>query len=184
MSNTRRQFLQGLATAAGLSPLVSLAAAGTGQRGRGAANPTFDVVIKGGTVVDPTRKLSAVMDVAIRGDRIASVAPNISAGEARAVFEAAGKIVTPGLIDAHGHVYDGGIATSIDADTVGINKGVTTIVDAGSAGAANFAGLRKYVIEGSRTRVFALLNIGSNGCCNNELYGHPARQRAGGDRDD
>jgi dihydroorotase len=113
------------------------------------------------------------MDVAIKGDKIASVAANIPASEARGVFEAAGKIVTAGLIDSHGHVYDGGITTSIDPDIVGIPRGVTTIVDAGSAGAANFAGFRKYVIERAHTRIYSLLNIGMNGCCNNEIYGDP-----------
>jgi dihydroorotase len=113
------------------------------------------------------------MDVAIKGDKIAAIAANIPASESRGVFDAGGKIVTAGLIDSHGHVYDGGITTSIEADIVGIAKGTTTIVDAGSAGAANFAGLRKYVIERAHTRVYSLLNIGMNGCCNNEIYGDP-----------
>jgi len=182
----RRQFLQGLGAAAVLSPLGSLAFGQTAQGGRGGAPqgvtppvgrggavPQFDLVIKGGRVIDPAQKISSVMDVAIKGDSIATVAANIPASEARGVYEAAGKIVTAGLIDVHGHVYDGGITTSIEADIVGISKGTTTIVDAGSAGAANFAGLRKYVIERSHTRVYSLLNIGMNGCCNNEIYGDP-----------
>jgi dihydroorotase len=189
MSQTgRRQFLQGLGAAAMLSPLGSLAfgqaaqgGRGGAQAGRGAAPPTgrggaapqFDFIIKGGKVIDPTQKISSVMDVAIKGDKVAAVAANIPAAEARNVYEATGKIVTAGLIDSHGHVYDGGITTSIEADVVGIAKGTTTIVDAGSAGAANFAGLRKYVIERAHTRVYSLLNIGMNGCCNNEIYGDP-----------
>lgn len=192
MSKTdRRQFLQRLgASAAVLSPLGTFAlahAAQAGQRagaqaGRGAAPPTgrgggsaasFDFVIKGGHVIDPTQKISAVMDVAIRGDKIASVAANIPRSEARGVYEAGGKVVTAGLIDSHGHVYDGGITVSIDPDIVGIPRGVTTIVDAGSAGASNFAGFRKYVIERANTRIYSLLNIGMNGCCNNEIYGDP-----------
>jgi dihydroorotase len=171
-----------------LSPLGSLAFGQTPQGGRGAAAqggrgaapggrtgaaPQFDVIIKGGKVIDPTQKISAVMDVAIKGDKVASVAANIPATEARNVYDANGKIVTAGLIDVHGHVYDGGITTSIEADVVGIAKGTTTIVDAGSAGAANFAGLRKYVIERAHTRVYSMLNIGMNGCCNNEIYGDP-----------
>jgi len=190
MSQTgRRQFLQGLGAAAVLSPLGSLAfgqtaqggRGGAAQAGRGAAPPTgrggaapqFDVLIKGGRVIDPTQKISSVMDVAIKGDKIATVAANIPASAASGVFDASGKIVSAGLIDVHGHVYDGGITTSIEADVVGIAKGTTTIVDAGSAGAANFAGLRKYVIERAHTRVYSLLNIGMNGCCNNEIYGDP-----------
>src|SRR5262245_48058433 len=190
MSQTgRRQFLQCLGAAAVLSPLGSLAfgqtaqggRGGAAQAGRGAAPPTgrggpapqFDVLIKGGRVIDPTQKISSVMDVAIKGDKIATVAANIPASAASGVFDASGKIVSAGLIDVHGHVYDGGITTSIEADVVGIAKGTTTIVDAGSAGAANFAGLRKYVIERAHTRVYSLLNIGMNGCCNNEIYGDP-----------
>jgi dihydroorotase len=184
----RRQFLQRLGTAALLSPVGSLAFGQAAPGGRGtatqagrgapppaatAAAPAFDLVIKGGKVIDPTQKISAVMDVAIKGDKIATIAANIPASESRGVFDAGGRIVTAGLIDSHGHVYDGGITTSIEADIVGIAKGTTTIVDAGSAGAANFAGLRKYVIERAHTRVYSLLNIGMNGCCNNEIYGDP-----------
>lgn len=182
MSRTgRRQFLQQLgASAAVLSPLGSLALAnsteaariGGAQAGRGSA-AAFDFVIRGGHVIDPAQKISTVMDVAIKGDKIASVAPNIPPSQARGVIEAAGKIVTAGLIDSHGHVYDSGITVSIDPDIVGIPRGVTTIVDAGSAGANNFAGFRKYVIERAHTRVYSLLNIGMNGCCNNEIYGDP-----------
>src|SRR5581483_8253716 len=123
---------------------------GPGAAGRGGA-PKFDLVIKGGHVIDPTQKISSVMDVAVTGDKIAAVSANIPASDARGVYDATGRIVTAGLIDVHGHVYDGGIATSIDADTVGVARGTTTIVDAGSAGAANFAGLRKYVIERAHT---------------------------------
>jgi dihydroorotase len=177
---SRRQFIRQLgASAAALSPLGSVAFAparaergAAAQAGRGSA-ASFDLVIKGGHVIDPIQKISTVMDVAVKGDKIASVAANIPASDARGVLEASGKIVTAGLIDAHGHVYDGGITVSIDPDLVGIPRGVTTIVDAGSAGAANFAGFRKYVIERAHTRIYSLLNIGMNGCCNNEIYGDP-----------
>jgi dihydroorotase len=185
MSKTgRRQFLHQLgASAAVLSPLGSLACGNAAQAergagiqpptGRGGSTAPFDLVISGGHVIDPTQKISAVMDVAIKGGKIASVAANIPPSAARGVYKAGGKIVTAGLIDSHGHVYDGGITTSIDPDIVGLPRGVTTIVDAGSAGASNFAGFRKYVIERAHTRVYSLLNIGMNGCCNNEIYGDP-----------
>jgi dihydroorotase len=179
----RRQFLQGLGTAVALAPLSSLAFGQTAQGGRGAqvapaagrggAAAAYDLVIKGGHVIDPAQKISGPMDVAIKGDKIAAIMANIAPSEARNIYDAKGRIVTAGLIDVHGHVYDGGITTSIEADVVGIAKGVTTIVDAGSAGAANFAGLRKYVIERAHTRVYSMLNIGMNGCCNNEIYGDP-----------
>jgi dihydroorotase len=179
---SRRQFLQRFGAGAVVLPQAAPAmlhaafqrgAAGA-QPGTGSgAAPAFDLVIKGGRVIDPAQKISAPMDVAIKGDRIASLAANIPVNQARGVFDAAGKVVTPGLIDSHGHVYDGGITISIDPDIVGIPRGVTTIVDAGSAGAANFAGFRKYVIERAHTRIYALLNIGTNGCCANEIYGDP-----------
>ena len=174
MSNTnRREFLATVAAVA-IAPIQAGRAGAPQTAGRGATPvPAFDLVIKGGRVIDPSRKLSAVMDVGIKGDRIASVAAGIPVADARGVYEAGGRIVSAGLIDLHGHVYDGGITTSIDPDIVGLARGVTTIVDAGSAGAANFAGFRKYVIERAHTRIYALLNIGMNGCCNNEIYGDP-----------
>lgn len=162
----RRQFLRGLGSAIVLSPFSAL------TFGQDAA-PTFDLVIKDGHVIDAAQKVSAVMDVAIKDGKIAGLMAGIPAARARNVFDAKGKVVTAGLIDPHAHVYDGGTPVSIEADLVGTNTGVTTIVDAGSAGAATFAGLRKYVIERAHTRVYALLNIGMNGCCNNELYGDP-----------
>jgi dihydroorotase len=183
MNKSRRHFLQGISAAAVLSPFSSLAfgqqpASGRGAGPTGAASnsgtrPRFDLLIKGGHVIDPGQKISTVMDVAINADKIAEVSANIPASDARGIYDATGRIVSAGLIDVHGHVYDGGIATSIDPDVVGIPRGTTTIVDAGSAGAANFAGFRKYVIERAHTRIYSLLNIGMNGCCNNEIYGDP-----------
>ncbi len=133
----------------------------------------YDLVISGGRVIDPSRQMDQIADVAIGGGRIAAVGPNLVPRGAR-VFDAKGKIVTPGLIDMHGHVFDPVIPTSIGADTVGIPHGVTTIVDAGSAGANTFPGFRKYVIESSRTRVCSLLNISTIGLVvQNEIYLDP-----------
>jgi dihydroorotase len=137
-----------------------------------AADP-YDLVIAGGRVFDAARGVDGVMDVAVRGDSIASVGPDLAAG-AKRTFDARGAIVTPGLIDIHGHVYDDGIPTSIDPDLVGIPRGVTTIVDAGSSGAFTFPGFRKYVIARSKTRVRALINISSIGLVvQNEMYIDP-----------
>jgi dihydroorotase len=116
-------------------------------------------VIKGGRVIDPSQGLSADRDVAIQGGRIARLAPDIPAAEARQVINAKGRLVTPGLVDIHVHVYDGVAPLGIPADPNCIAKGVTTVVDAGSAGAHTFPGLRKYVINVADTRVYALLNI-------------------------
>jgi dihydroorotase len=121
--------------------------------------PTYDLLVKGGRVVDPAQGISAERDVAIQGRRIARVAANIPESEGRQVLNARGKIVTPGLIDIHVHVYDGVAPLGIPADPNCVAKGVTTVVDAGSAGAHTFPGLRKYVINVADTRVYALLNI-------------------------
>ena len=121
--------------------------------------PRYDLLIRGGHVIDPAQSLSAVRDVAIAGHTVARVAEQIPETDARQVLDARGKIVTPGLIDIHVHVYDGVAPLGIPADPNCIAKGVTTVVDAGSAGAHTFPGLRKYVINVVDTRVYALLNI-------------------------
>ncbi len=154
---TRREFLRH--TAVGASLVCSLAP-GWFDLLRAQARPAarFDLLVKGGRVVDPSQGLSADRDVAISGQQIARVAADIPETEARELLNARDKIVTPGLIDIHVHVYDG-VALGIPADPNCIAKGVTTVVDAGSAGAHTFPGLRKYVINVVDTRVFALLNI-------------------------
>src|SRR5579871_1112170 len=121
--------------------------------------PRYDLLVRGGHVIDPAQSLSAVRDVAIAGHTVARVAEQIPEAEARQVLDARGKIVTPGLIDIHVHVYDGVAPLGIPADPNCIAKGCTTVVDAGSAGAHTFPGLRKYVINVVDTRVYALLNI-------------------------
>jgi dihydroorotase len=123
------------------------------------SNAPYDLLVRGGRVIDPSQRLSEERDVAISGKRIARVAGKIPETEARHVLDARGKIVTPGLIDIHVHVYDGVAPLGIPADPNCIAKGVTTVVDAGSAGAHTFPGLRKYVINVADTRVYALLNI-------------------------
>jgi dihydroorotase len=176
MSRTgRRAFLQQLGASAVVLPHLGAASPdGGSQSGAGARSGPYDLLITGGRVIDPSQKISAVRDVAIVGDRIARVEANISPAGAKQLFDARGKLVTPGLIDIHGHVYDSAITISIDPDVIGIPKGVTTIVDGGSAGAGTFAGFRKYVIEHSKTRVYALLNISTIGLVvANELYLDP-----------
>jgi dihydroorotase len=119
----------------------------------------YDLLLKGGRVIDPSQDLSAPRDVAILGHTIARVAADIPEAEAGHVLDVRGSIVTPGLIDVHVHVYDGVAPLSIPADPNCVAKGVTTVIDAGSAGAHTFPGFRKYVVEVAQTRVRALLNI-------------------------
>jgi dihydroorotase len=123
----------------------------------------YDLIIKGGRVIDPAQNIDGIMDVAVDGGKIAKVAPDIPSKEAKRVRNAAGKIVTPGLIDVHTHVYDGVIENGVSPDDLGVKQGVTTVVDCGSAGWATFGGFPKYVIPNAKTTVYCLLHIGSFG---------------------
>jgi dihydroorotase len=144
------------------------------------ASASYDLLIAGGRVVDPSQKLSAERDVAILGGRIARIDSNIPPNQARQVFDAKGKIVTPGLIDIHTHVYKYGITLNVDSDVVGFQSGVTTVVDAGSTGSSTFQGFRKYVIDPAPTRIYALLNISTIGLVvTNEIYLDPRMINAG-----
>jgi dihydroorotase len=121
--------------------------------------PRDDLLIKGGTLVDPSQGINARWDVAISGTKVTRIGADIPADQARHVLDARNKLVTPGLIDTHAHVYDGVAPLGIPADPNHIAKGTTTVIDAGSSGAATFPGFRKYIINVVDTRVMALLNI-------------------------
>jgi dihydroorotase len=119
----------------------------------------YDLLIRGGRVIDPAQDLSALHDIAIVGHTIAKVAADIPEADALHVLDVHGSIVTAGWIDVHVHVYDGVAPLGIPPDPNCVAKGVPTVLDAGSAGAHTFPGLRKYVIDVATTRVRALLNI-------------------------
>jgi hypothetical protein len=119
----------------------------------------YDLLVKGGKVIDPSQDLSASRDIAVLGHKIAKVATDIPEADAHHVIDVRGSIVTPGLIDVHVHVYDGVAPLGIPPDPNCVAKGVTTVLDAGSAGAHTFPGFRKYVIDVAQTRIHALLNI-------------------------
>jgi dihydroorotase len=127
------------------------------------ARRAFDLLISGGTVIDPAQRIAALRDVGITNGRIVQIAERIPAAEAVRVVDASGKIVTPGLIDIHVHVYPGVANVAIEPDLVGVARGVTAMIDGGSAGATTFGGFRTYVVEKARTRVYALLNISRPG---------------------
>jgi dihydroorotase len=175
---TRRTFLGQLGSAAVVPALASPAAAqitGGGQYRPGVPPAPYDLLIKGGRVIDPSQQLSGVRDVAIVRGRIAVISDNISAGDARQVYDASGKLVTPGLIDMHTHVYQYAIRLAVPSDEVGFQNGVTTVLDCGSTGSGSFLGLRNYVMEPAKTRIYALLNISSIGLIvTNEIYLDPA----------
>lgn len=123
----------------------------------------YDLLIKGGRVIDPAQNIDRSMDVAVSGGKIADVMANIPLREAGKVIDATDRIVTPGLIDLHTHVYDGFLNNGANPDVVGVNQGVTTVVDGGSAGHSIFAGFAHYVIPAARTTVYCFLHIGSFG---------------------
>jgi dihydroorotase len=125
----------------------------------GAPDMRFDLLIKGGEIVDPATGYSGPGDVAMRRDRVAAVARDIPSESAFRVIDASGLLVTPGLIDLHAHVWHGAGYYGIDADPIGAASGVTSWVDAGSAGAFTLEGLRRYIIEQSQVRIAAFLNI-------------------------
>lgn len=124
---------------------------------------TYDLVIKGGSVVDPGSGHSGQLDVAVKDGKIAAVEAGIDAGSATKVVDASGKLVTPGLIDLHTHVYWGSTFWGIEPDPVAARTGVTTWLDVGSSGGYNFPGFRRYTIDTVKSRVYALLNISSIG---------------------
>ena len=130
----------------------------------------FDLLLKGGHVIDARNNLSAVRDVAIKDGKIALVAANIQASRAGRSVNAAGLYVTPGLIDIHVHVFAGmgergsyAGDNSVYPDGFTFRTGVTTVVDAGSSGWRNFEEFRNRIIDRSKTRVLAFLNIVGHG---------------------
>jgi dihydroorotase len=123
----------------------------------------YDLVLKGGHVIDPAQNIDAVMDVAFAGGKVAAIAKSLDTSAAKDVRDVSGKLVTPGLIDMHTHVYWGGTSLGIDAEDFCRKSAVTTAVDTGSAGPGNFAGFRKHVIEPSAVRILAYLHISHAG---------------------
>jgi dihydroorotase len=123
----------------------------------------YDLLIRSGTIIDPVSGQQAVSDMAVSSGRIAAIAQDLPVTEAAQVLDARGQYVTPGLIDMHTHCYWGATYWGIEADPIAARTGVTTWVDAGSAGAYSFPGFRRYAVEASRTRVFAFLHISSIG---------------------
>jgi dihydroorotase len=134
------------------------------------AQTDYDLLLKGGRVVDPKNKINAVRDVAIAGGKIAAVEANIPAARARRTVDVSGMYVTPGIIDIHTHVYTGtgernsyAGDNSVYPDGFTLRVGVTTVADAGGSGWRNFEDFKNRIIDRSQTRVLAFLNIVGNG---------------------
>lgn len=129
--------------------------------GAQAAAQQYDILLKGGHLLDPANNLNTIRDVAIQGNRIARVAANIPASEARKVLDVSGYLITPGLIDLHFHTY--GYSGAIFPDDTALLAGTTTVVDAGGPGYRTFADFKKKIVARCQTRVLALLNIAGGG---------------------
>jgi dihydroorotase len=127
----------------------------------------YDLVFKGGRVLDPSSKLDGKQDVAVEAGKIARVAPDIASKDAKQTIDVSGRVVTPGLIDLHAHVYEAVNRTGVHPDLAGVLAGVTTVVDAGSAGAATFGAFPRYVIPNSHTEVIPFLHICRTGLATN-----------------
>ena len=128
----------------------------------------YDLVITGGTLVDPGQGIHESFDVAFDEGIVVQVSKEIDTAGAD-VIDATGKIVAPGLIDIHVHVFAGVSHYGIEPDPTCLAKGATTVVDAGSAGADTFPGFRKYIIDVGETRVLAHMNISSQGMLTREI---------------
>jgi dihydroorotase len=127
--------------------------------GEAGGRSMLDLLLVGGRVLDPAQALDATLDVGFESGRVRVMAPDVSPDNARLVVDARGRIVTPGLIDLHTHVYWGGTSLGVDADALAVPSGTAVFVDAGSAGAGNFLGFRRHVIERSQAPILAYLNI-------------------------
>jgi len=132
---------------------------------------TYSIVIKGGHVIDPKNNIDAIMDIATIDDKIALVAKNIDPKLGKRVINAKGLYVTPGIIDAHVHLFygtkmDQGLMngpSSVQADAFSFRSGVTTMVDVGSSGFRTFPDFKRQSIDASQTRILALINIAGEG---------------------
>src|ERR1700741_3105039 len=123
----------------------------------------FDLVIRAGDVLDPSQSLRAKRDIGIRWGVVEALSESIPAERAAKTIDASGKLVMPGLVDLHCHVYPYGSAIGIPADELVQFQGTTTVVSAGDAGVNNLAALRRYIVAQSRARIYAFVHIANNG---------------------
>jgi dihydroorotase len=153
---TRRAFVAGASA-------LALTAGTAGAQPTMGPDDKFDLLIKGGEVIDPSQNLRGKRDIGVRFGQIAAMETDIPAARGTRVLDAAGRILTPGLIDLHSHVYPYGSAIGIPADELVAHQGTTTCVSAGDAGANNFAAFRRHIVAQSRTRLYAFIHIANMG---------------------
>ena len=153
---SRRDFL----ALSGSAAAVALSGPANAAMG---PNDKFDLVIKGGEVLDPSQSLRAKRDIGIRWGVVEAVQESIPAERALKSIDASGKLVLPGLVDLHCHVYPYGSAIGIPADELVQFQGTTTVVSAGDAGVNNLAALRRFIVAQTRARMYAFVHIANNG---------------------
>jgi dihydroorotase len=155
--HSRREFLGSAGS------FVLAAASGAPAFAAMGPNDKFDLVIKGGDVLDPSQNLRGKRDIGIRFGMIEAVEADIPAARAERVLTVDGKLVTPGLVDLHSHVFPYGSAIGIPADELVAHQCTTTCVSGGDAGANNFAAFRRYIVGQTRTRLYAFIHIANTG---------------------
>ncbi|MFL5442253.1 MAG: hypothetical protein ACJ79W_24130, partial [Myxococcales bacterium] len=175
MPISRREFLAANAAAA-LSAAAAPAAQGETKQGAlplafdpKDPNLKYDLLVAGGTVIDPGQKLHARRDVAIKNGQIAAIEESIAKTRAAQVIDATGNLITPGLVDLHCHYYHQVSRIGLPADEMMGLTATTTGVDAGDAGYSSFPGFRHHVIGQSRTRLFAFIHISAIGLAGDPL---------------
>jgi dihydroorotase len=166
MNYSRSGFMRSIASCCAVLSLASLSTTTFAQ----APNSAYDLVLQNGYVIDDKNHIDSIMDVAIKDGKIAKVAPHIEASDALKAIDVKGLYVTPGLIDLHVHVYTGtgergsyAGDNSVPPDGFTFRVGVTTVVDAGCSGWRNFEDFKQRIIDRSKTRVLAMLNIVGSG---------------------
>ena len=133
---------------------------------------TYDLVLTGGNLLDPAQGVNdEPRDIAFKDGKVAAVSNHIDPATATQTVDVSGKLVTPGLIDLHGHFYHGASGSAVHADQTCLGSGVTTGVDAGSSGFLNYGAMRDYVFPAHRTRLIAFLHIGAVGLAANRVLG-------------
>ena len=133
------------------------------QVGRKGAAGKYDLLLTGGDVLDPAGGLRGLMDIGIAGGKIVTVAPSLRAADARRTISTKGRLMMPGLVDIHAHIFLNASDMAGHTDHFCRASGVTTLCDAGSAGSATFAGLRQVIDREVRTRTRAFVNLSAIG---------------------
>ena len=134
-------------------------------------NKEHDLLLKNGMLLDPGQNIYDKRDIAFKDGVVSDVAMDISSELSSITIDVSGKLVTPGLIDLHGHFYHGGTGSAVHADQTCLSSGVTTGVDAGSSGFLNYGAMRDYVFPAHKTRLVAFLHIGAVGLAANRVLG-------------